>query len=591
MSAPSSAKTRRRQSASQTPAGKPVPLWRTPVALAFGGAVLLWTSLPPVGLAPLAFFALIPWVLLLQLPTLQCDRPRWLGQRPYRMLYLAGFAFWLMALYWLTLPHWATNFGWLALSGYLGCYLPAFVLAGRLAVHRFRCPVIVAAPVVWTGLELARAHLVTGFTMASVSHSQYRWTELIQVADLAGPYLVSFVVMGVAACLAQVFPLAAFFAGTDSKPLKFNWRPLVPAAVFLALPLTYGSWRLNQIEAEGKASEPHDVVKVALIQENFPTEFKDDPGREDRVHYAYLSRSLEAKQADPDLDLIVWPETMFGKPYVQFTEEATPSPELLARYPDLTKQEFQAALGEAARRFDLRMEETVQALQTPVLVGAAAQEYHANGSVHRFNSAIFADEKAQVQMRYDKMHPVMFGEYVPMGNWFPWLYNLTPMSGGIDEGTSARCMSVGGVSFCPSICFEAILPHIVRRQINQLRAEGTEPDVLVSVTNDGWFWGSSELELHLICNVFRAVEHRKPMIVSANTGISAWIDAQGHVLAQGPRQAAAVIVASVHSHSTQSLYSRYGDWFAGLCLGLVALIYLAGGLLWWRDRKPQASAN
>ena len=99
------------------------------------------------------------------------------GRRPYGTLWLAGFIFWLAALHWLRLPHWATGFGWLALSFYFAFYLPLFVGLARVAVHRLRVPVIVAAPVVWTGLELARAHLLTGMTMASLGHTQYRWID------------------------------------------------------------------------------------------------------------------------------------------------------------------------------------------------------------------------------------------------------------------------------------------------------------------------------------------------------------------------------------------------------------------------------
>ena len=83
------------------------------------------------------------------------------GRRPYAVLALAGFCFWLAALHFLRLPHWATSFGWVALSFYFAFYLPVFVGLSRVAVHRLRVPVILAAPIVWTGLELARGHLLT----------------------------------------------------------------------------------------------------------------------------------------------------------------------------------------------------------------------------------------------------------------------------------------------------------------------------------------------------------------------------------------------------------------------------------------------
>ena len=80
------------------------------------------------------------------------------------------------------------------------------------------------------------------------------------------------------------------------------------------------------------------------------------------------------------------------------------------------------------------------------------------------------------------------------------------------------------------------MPHLIRHQVLELRERGEEPDVLVNLTNDGWFWGSSELDLHFMCGVFRAVECRKPLLIAANTGFSAWIDADGRVRKQGPRR-------------------------------------------------------
>ena len=139
------------------------------------------------------------------------------------------------ALHWLRLPHPETSLGWLALSGYLGCYLPAFVALSRVAVHALRISSIIAAPVIWAGLELAQSHLLTGINIATPGHSQYRWIELIQISDLAGGYAVSFVILFVAACLARMLPI-------DGARRTF-W-PLVPAGAVMAVVLGYGYARM-----------------------------------------------------------------------------------------------------------------------------------------------------------------------------------------------------------------------------------------------------------------------------------------------------------------------------------------------------------
>ena len=174
-------------------AEQPVAWYRTSLALGMLGSLLLWAAFPPLGWGGLAWVAPLPWLVL-------CRDDHLPGRRPYLNLYVVGLAFWLAAIHWLRLPHPATSLGWIALSAYLACYVPLFVWLVRTATQRLRCPLWVAAPVVWTGLELARAHLLTGFLMASLGHTQIGWPQLIQISDLVGGYGVSCLVMLVAAC-------------------------------------------------------------------------------------------------------------------------------------------------------------------------------------------------------------------------------------------------------------------------------------------------------------------------------------------------------------------------------------------------------
>ena len=137
--------------------------------------------------------------------------------------------------------------------------------------------------------------------------------------------------------------------------------------------------------------------------------------------------------------------------------------------------------------------------------------------------------------------------------------------------------TLGRLRIAPNICYETVLPHVIRGQINQLRAEGKDPNVLVNLTNDGWFWGSSELDMHLACGVFRAVECRKPFLAAANTGFSAWIDGDGRIRSQGPRRDSQVVLANVRLDPRGSWYLDHGDWFAGICLALCGAFVLGAG--------------
>lgn len=541
------------------------------------GAVLLWAALPPLDLWPLAWIAPIPWIWLIRRPQLD-------GRRPYAALAAAGFCFWMAALHWLRLPHPATSIGWVAISLYFAVYLPAFVGLARVAVHRLRVPVILAAPVVWTGLELARAHLLTGMTMGSLGYSQYRWIALIQLSDLGGMYGVSFVVMFVAASLARIIP-------SDGRRRAF--RPLLPAAAAIAAALLYGHVR---IAANTTAPGP----KIALIQGSIDIEMRHDPGMKDRIFQEYFDLSRRAVEEHPDVDLIVWPETMFLDPLVTFDADTRRPADA-----EGTDEDFRRWLHRAAEDSALSIKRMAEALGTPLLLGIDRRHFAADRQCC-FNSAVYVARDGRVLDRYDKMHLVMFGEYVPFADRFSWLQGLTPLPISISAGRrpaafelrasqagwDGSCTAVPGASgtgrqsncrpnnvcrISPNICFETVLPHVTRRQVNTLAAEGREPDILVNLTNDGWFWGSSELDMHLICGVFRAVECRKPLLIAANTGFSAWIDSDGRIREQGPRREKKVILARPRLDQHRgSWYLKHGDRFAGVCLTGCVLFGLVG---------------
>jgi len=487
------------------------------------------------------------------------------GRRPYAALWVVGFLFWLAAIHWLRLPHWATSIGWVALSGYLAFYLPVFVGLTRVAVHQMGISVIFAAPVVWTGLELARAHLLTGFSMASLAHTQYRWIELIQISDLVGEYGLCFVMMFVAGCLARMAP-----CGGQRMAL---W-PALPATALMAAVLAYGRESVA-------TSSPPPTARIALIQGSIDIELKNDPSQRDFIQEHYLELSREAVARHGQVDLIVWPETMFRETLVVFDDQATLPEAWRAESPklrDLSQADFRRALGRAVATTRAALAALAQQLNAALLLGIDTQAFSADGA-RFFNSAALVRRDGSLSGRYDKMHRVLFGEYVPFADRFPWLQRFTPLPVSISAGERPVSFSLAGLRIAPNICYETVLAHVIRRHVRELADRGEEPDVLINLTNDGWFWGSSELDMHLVCGVFRAVECRKPLLIAANTGFSAWIDSNGRILEQGPRRATGVILAAVAAESRSSFYLDHGDWFAGSCLAgclILAAVAVAG---------------
>ncbi len=527
------------------------------------GALLLWMAFPPLDWWPLAWLAPVPWVWLVR-------RRQLAGRRPYVALTVAGFAFWMGALHWLRLPHPATSIGWVALSFYFAFYLPVFVGLSRVAVHRLRVPVMLAAPVVWTGLELARAHLLTGMSMASLAHTQYRWIELIQVSDLAGEFGVSFVVMCVAAALARMLPC-------DDRPWAI-W-PLAPAAGVLAAVLGYGYLRTaHEVTSPGP--------RVALIQGSVDIELMSaaDPQerrrmadqRDDYTYRQYLRLSEEAVEKYPRVDVVVWPESMFPWTLVTFDANATRPAEYGG-----SEAQFRADLQQAADSDRWTMARLAEKLGTALILGVATEHFGAHDDCV-YCSAAYVSHEGRLMGRYDKNHLVMFGEYMPLVDRFPWLQHFTPLTGNATPGNKVVAFEAGGVCMAPSICYESVLSHVIRRQVNALAAEGKQPQVLINLTNDGWFWGSSELDMHLACGVFRAVECRKPFLIAANTGFSAWIDGDGRIRKKGRRRQTDILLAEVRLDHRGSWYLRHGDWFAGICL----VACLAFAAAYWFPAVP-----
>ncbi|MGD9722961.1 MAG: apolipoprotein N-acyltransferase [Pirellulales bacterium] len=530
--------------------------WQSTWALAAAGNVLLWAALPPVGFAPLAWIAPVPWILLVRRNTLA-------GRRPYGVIWFTSFLCWLAVLHWVTLPHWATSIGWVALCFYLGCYLPVFVGLCRVAVHRLHLSPIVAAPVVWTGLEYARAHLLSGFTMATLATTQYRWPLVLQTSDIFGCYGVSFLMMLVAAGIAQMLPWGE---------RRASWWPAVPVVAALAAALSYGQWRLNE-----QATRPGP--KIALIQGSIDIDMKHDPTQSQRIFDEYIDLSLQAVREHRDLDLMVWPETMFRYPWFTFEDGYVPPADAIS-------------MEEAQSRSRRAVANTVKPLGVPLVLGIDTVHGAAAGNeLLRYNTALFLEPGGALLGRYDKCHPVMFGEYIPLAKTFPWIYQLTPLVAGVEAGPGPQAVTIGNTCYAANICFEDILPHLIRRQVWELRQRNAEPDVLLNLTNDGWFWGSSELDLHLACALPRAIECRKPLLIAANTGFSAWIDSCGRIRAQGPRRATDVIVANVEIDRRASWYVEHGDVPAGLCL-IATLVLAAAGLGGrWQARRAAARAS
>jgi len=573
-------------SPSETPPS-PTLTWRQVLGLSVASSLLLAAAFPPLDFFPLAWFAPIGWLLLIRTPTLP--------KRSYWIIYLSGLLFWLTVLYGVGNAHWATRlFGWPVLCGYLACYTPLFVATTRLIVRRTYVPLAIAAPMVWTALEYVRAYFATGFSLAMLGHTQVDILPLVQIAEFVGAYGVSFVMMLVAALLVEVFPLPKIQSSVPRDRKALRRVGLLVGAILIAVGYYWIGFLLldfNGMLAWGYRADHTDdaarSVRIGLVQGSIDTVF-GDPTQSSRTFEQYSALTDHLVKEHPDLDLIVWPETTMGDHMVfELGDDYAPPPDL-----PINVEDHKERIRSRASGFDGFLKDlAVNRWQAPLLLGTSTLRY-GNQRMDHYNTAIHVGHQGTIVSRYDKMHPVMFGEYVPFGDYVPFVYDWLPIGGGLTPGKGPVAVDVEGVTVVPCICFENTVPQLVARQVRQLDAQGHDVDALVTLTNDGWFWGSSILDLHLTCARFRAIENRRPMLVAANTGISAVIDPSGRVAQYTPvRKTSSLVTEITPSDRPLTSYTRNGDWFAATCLILTIFAAVARYIVRCQPASPPRSAE
>ena len=541
----------------------PSRVWQPKVFMqAFGAYVLLWFSFPPVGWSPLAWLALIP---LIGLVLVRAPLPG----RPYWKLYAAGLLYWLATFYFVPIPHPALWAGWLAVSLYMAVYTPLTIAASRVLVHRCKIPPVTAVPIVWVGVEWIRCHFATGMGMVCLSHSQAKFPVFIQNASISGAYAVTFVMVMFATCLAIAWRrwrnLNNWIVDIPSGQRGMNWPVALGVAIAVfVLNLGFGLICLNnaprfkhQSKTENASTTP--TLKVGLVQTNFDVVFAETPSMKDLDLRVAEVTKLTNRAAREHPDMLVWPESGLFPCRWQLEDSKQQS---AVESEGIIRSFWEQAVGSS------------RSGGTPLLSGVLVQNYPQKKV---YNSAVLINHQGQLLKRYDKIHPVMFGEYVPFGKMFPFLEDMVPMTS-IEFGQEFRAYEINDINIAPNICFESTIAHLIRRQMNELSDAGQEPDVMINLTNDGWFFGTACLDHHLACNIFRAVEMRKPNLVCANTGLSADIDAYGRLRSVGPRRDSALLQATITKHADRSIYRTIGDWVPCV-FGWISLIALLSGLL------------
>lgn len=519
------------------------------------GLTMLWLAQPPIALWPLALVALVPWLSLI------IDQ-RVITRRGYLILWAASTIYWLLSLQGLRHAHPVMYACWIALSGYLALYHTLFIgLAKRFVSQGI--PLVVAAPVVWVGQELVRNYLLTGISAAMLGHTMADVPVMIQIADMLGTYGVGcvLVVLNVAACLMW-----------RVLRCEQSWKPYVVSWIFSASLLVgtigYGVYRIG--EPLGKP-----LATFALVQRAEPVVYEQSLEREAEIFQNYARQSIETvRTSSKPIDAIVWPESMFtgGVPWITAVDDAAVPEEA-----GVTPSEFQELIRERQQHFvgrskylqNLVAAETSGRRPADLLAGCSVVHYADSQQV--YSAVIHVDPEGRVADWYGKTHLVMFGEYVPIAPWIPGLRSLIPAGMGINTGDGAKRMNIAQTAVAANICIETAVERVTVNQIASLHSKSQTPEVIVTVTNDGWFDESSVIEHHLRCAQLVAVGCRRPILSAANNGPTAWIDSRGTIVERLPTGSQGAVVATPRRDDRISIYVRIGDWPARICAGLCLL--------------------
>lgn len=189
-----------------------------------------------------------------------------------------------------------------------------------------------------------------------------------------------------------------------------------------------------------------------------------------------------------------------------------------------------------------------------------------SGCTDCFNSALLLDRQGDVKALYDKTFLLMFGEYIPFGEDYPQLYDLSPETSRFQPGTRTEPITLGKARLGMLICYEDLVPRYAKR------VAAHNPNVFINLTNDAWFGKSAEPYHHLNLALMRTVEYRRWLLRSTNTGVSVFIDAVGRRVAETSLDGAETLLRAVPLLESRTLYAMLGDWPLVALLGALALV-------------------
>jgi len=517
-----------------------------PWFLAVLSGFLLFLAIPPRELPLFVWFALIP------LLSAQAEAPL---KKALSLAWLSGFLANLGAYYWVyevmvshsSLPVGVAVFLTCLMAAQQGLSLVLWV--GACRAWRGRAPAWLLFSTVYVAIEFLYPTIFP-LHLANCQHSSV-WTS--QFIDVAGPSGLTFVIV--------CFNLGVWEA---LRTRRCSFDTMVGPALLCAI-LLYGPWRMAQVE---KQMEAAPKLQVAMV-ENDVGMVKSLEEALEALH-RLQKLAAEAAAARPAPDLIVFPETAVKTPPPSHTVEGEVLPRGQARVYPLGLNSLDP-LGDLS---------PLRGLSSPLLFGTVAEDEHREGPLPgrraRHNAAFLVDPQGKVLGRALKKKLLLFGEYIPGSQYFPWIYRkILTRASSLTPGEELSVLSFQSHKIGISICYEAILPGL------NYELGKKKPELLINLTNDAWFGKTAEPAAHLALAKARCIELRLYMVRSTTTGLSALIDPLGRVTARSQGEGMETVAGQVGWMPGGSLFAWIGPYFAWSCVALC----LIWGVQSWRASR------
>ena len=511
------------------------------VALAIVSGVLFAWSFPNVAAGWLMFIALLP--LFVALTRVNSYKGA------FALGWLSHGVAWLLMVPWVIrvmshyggLPYITGVLLFVAMCAYLGMYGGLFALLFHRIAPGMRFRRWLFVPLAWAVVEYIRTYLFSGFPWSLIAASIVDYTPLVQFDRVAGPYALGVLILLPSTLIAWlVVRGVARESGVGGRgsetavsaaplsPTPDTRRPTPIFAIATIAIITF-VWFTTGYVAEKVIIRPTTapMARAALLQPNISQEMRWDNDNLVLIFRRMMAMTDEA--TGHGVQVVIWPESTVPLSYA-------------------TTDFYRQAIEDVSRAHGI-----------DVILGSIAEDA---GQPEKLWNAAFLVSGGRTIGHYDKIRLVPFGEYVPLRKMLFFVHKLVHAVGQFEFGTKDTPLD-GMFRYGPAICYEVVFPQIPRAQV----VHGA--NVLITITNDAWYDGTSAPRQHLNQARLRAIENDRYLLRAGTTGISAVIDPTGRIVQELEMGKQGIIYADFQPRTSVTPYVHYGDWFAWVAMLLV----------------------